>query len=142
MVPHSYAPQAGPMPTWAQAPQLAGPQQMFATAAPPPMAAPPPAAAMNTSVLDGWGSLYYNMIQQQEMQQLQQWFQTVDRDRSGTVEAEELSGLTFDGRPLGLVAASRLIRVFDKDRYCDTKFVLTLHRDKIFRYILNKLCFK
>lgn len=86
------------------------------TNAPMPMAAPPPAAATTTNVLDGWGAMYYKMIEQQEMQGLQQWFQMVDRDRSGTVEAEELSGLTFDGKPLGLNAAVRLIRVFDKDR--------------------------
>jgi hypothetical protein len=87
------------------------------TNAPMPMAAPPPPTATTTSVLDGWGAMYYKMIEQQEMQGLQQWFQMVDRDRSGTVEAEELSGLTFDGRPLGLPTAARLIRVFDKDRY-------------------------
>eukprot|EP01122_Echinamoeba_exundans_P011990 TRINITY_DN4928_c0_g1_i1.p1 TRINITY_DN4928_c0_g1~~TRINITY_DN4928_c0_g1_i1.p1 ORF type:complete len:253 (-),score=50.26 TRINITY_DN4928_c0_g1_i1:67-756(-) len=128
MAPQAYAPQPGPMPAWASAPQLAGPQQMF-TNAPMPMAAPPPTAT-TTSVLDGWGAAYYKMIEQQEMQGLQQWFQMVDRDRSGTVEAEELSGLTFDGRPLGLQTAARLIRVFDKDRNGKLDFVeyCTLHK--------------
>lgn len=119
MVPSGYVPQPGPVPAWAAAPQLTATQPYMQ---PPMPVGPPPMGAVNTAtmtttVTDGWGAMFFNMIQQQEMQQMQSWFATVDRNRDGTVEAQELAGLTFDGIPLGIIAASRLIRVFDKDRF-------------------------
>lgn len=92
------------------------------------------------------------MISQIEFSNLRAWFDSVDlyvlitsfvffnpsssnRDKSGSVEAHELANLSFDGVPLGIHAAFRLIKVFDKDRngridfweYCTLhKFVLTI----------------
>ena len=56
------------------------------------------------------------MLQQQELQELQVWFRTVDRDGSGHISARELQMLTFGGVPLGLDTAIKLVKVFDKDR--------------------------
>jgi len=50
------------------------------------------------------------------MTALQGWFQRVDTDRSGTIEAEELQHVTFDRVPIGIEVAYKLIQVFDKDR--------------------------
>lgn len=56
-------------------------------------------------------------------------------DRGGTIEAHELANLAIDGQPLGIVAAIKLIKVFDRDRngridfheYCALhKFLLTI----------------
>lgn len=59
---------------------------------------------------------------------LQNWFNTVDRDRSGSIEVQELQQsksnnvalsyrlVTFEGRPIGPQAAAKLIQVFDEDR--------------------------
>lgn len=40
---------------------------------------------------------------------------TVDRDRSGSISADELQGLAFGGRPLGYDSAVKIIKVFDRD---------------------------
>jgi len=50
------------------------------------------------------------------MQSLQQWFRSVDRDNSGTVQTQELAGIQFDGKPLGTQVATKLVKVFDKDQ--------------------------
>jgi len=50
------------------------------------------------------------------MQGLQAWFMNVDKDRSGTVDANELQQITFDNRPIGLAVAQKLVSVFDQDR--------------------------
>lgn len=50
------------------------------------------------------------------MPQLQQWFQSVDTDRTGQISAVELARLTFFGQPLGLAAAQKFVLAFDKDR--------------------------
>jgi len=56
------------------------------------------------------------------MADIQRWFESVDQDRSGTVTAMELAGISFNGAPLGLVAASKLLNVFDKDRSGNVNF--------------------
>jgi len=50
------------------------------------------------------------------MMDVQRWFASVDQDRSGTVTSQELAGITFNGAPIGFVAAGKLLSVFDKDR--------------------------
>jgi Ca2+-binding EF-hand superfamily protein len=49
------------------------------------------------------------------MANLQAWFNSVDRDRSGSITATELATLPFGGRQLGIQVATRLIRVFDQN---------------------------
>lgn len=63
----------------------------------------------------GWASSYGNNIPQNEMQGLQQWFNSVDIDRSGTITANELAVYPFMGKPLGLETSKKLIKVFDKN---------------------------
>jgi len=58
---------------------------------------------------------YLNNVSPQEMQVMQQWFASVDRDRSGSISAPELAGILFNQRPIGMGVANKLIRVFDKD---------------------------
>jgi len=49
------------------------------------------------------------------MAALRSWFQSVDRDNSGNISANELATLVVMNRPVGLEAARKLIKVFDKD---------------------------
>jgi len=49
------------------------------------------------------------------MQRFQQWFRSVDRDNSGSISAQELAGIQFSSRPIGIPVAAKLIKVFDKD---------------------------
>jgi Ca2+-binding EF-hand superfamily protein len=63
-----------------------------------------------------WYSQYYNRMPQNEIQQLQQWFFAMDRDRSGSIAVHELAQATFFGQQLGLPAARKFIQAFDKDR--------------------------
>jgi len=49
------------------------------------------------------------------MQTMQQWFQSVDRDRSGNISAQELAQIQFSGKPLGAAVSTKLIKVFDRD---------------------------
>lgn len=71
---------------------------------------------------------YNAQILPQELAGLQNWFNQVDRDHSGTLEVEELQysrrhellsthdPVTFDGRPIGREVAAKLVQVFDSDR--------------------------
>mmetsp|Transcript_25021 Transcript_25021/g.27830 ORF Transcript_25021/g.27830 Transcript_25021/m.27830 type:complete len:244 (+) Transcript_25021:27-758(+) len=67
---------------------------------------------------NSWYAHYYHqaMQNQQMIYQLQSWFQSIDTDRSGTIAAQELAGVAFHGRPLGLPCAVKIIRAFDKDK--------------------------
>jgi Ca2+-binding EF-hand superfamily protein len=51
----------------------------------------------------------------QDLANLQAWFSSVDKDRSGSITANELGTLNFGGKPLGLATAKKLIKVFDKN---------------------------
>ena len=55
-------------------------------------------------------------MQQQELQQLQAWFQSVDADKSGEITALELSRAQFGRVKFSLPTAKMLVKVFDKDR--------------------------
>jgi len=57
-----------------------------------------------------------------ELFELQQWFQSVDRDRSGTITANELAMITFNGAPLGIQVAFKMMQVFDRDRSGNISF--------------------
>eukprot|EP01120_Amphizonella_sp_Union-15-10_P000885 TRINITY_DN1094_c0_g1_i2.p1 TRINITY_DN1094_c0_g1~~TRINITY_DN1094_c0_g1_i2.p1 ORF type:complete len:229 (-),score=29.32 TRINITY_DN1094_c0_g1_i2:36-722(-) len=71
----------------------------------------------NTTFNNNWYAPYYNQIQgnQGYMQNLQYWFNAVDRDRSGTITAQELAQVQFNQRPLGFPCAVKILRAFDKD---------------------------
>jgi len=66
--------------------------------------------------LTGWYAKYYSQVSPQDLQRLQQWFRSVDRNNSGTVQAQDLAGIQFDQKPLGLTVATKLVKVFDKDQ--------------------------
>ncbi|ELR23517.1 EF hand domain containing protein [Acanthamoeba castellanii str. Neff] len=51
-----------------------------------------------------------------EMQQVRQWFMSMDRDRSGSISANELANVAIGGVPIGFETAVKLIRVFDVDK--------------------------
>eukprot|EP01120_Amphizonella_sp_Union-15-10_P009782 TRINITY_DN3784_c0_g1_i1.p1 TRINITY_DN3784_c0_g1~~TRINITY_DN3784_c0_g1_i1.p1 ORF type:complete len:203 (-),score=13.79 TRINITY_DN3784_c0_g1_i1:2-610(-) len=70
-----------------------------------------------TSTFDNsWYAPYYHQMQNsQQFNNLQYWFQSVDRDRSGSISAMELAQVQFRGRPLGYPCAAKLITAFDKD---------------------------
>jgi len=55
------------------------------------------------------------LIQPQEHQYYQQWFYSVDADRSGTVTGQELGLIQFNGQPIGPNVGFKLVKVFDKD---------------------------
>jgi Ca2+-binding EF-hand superfamily protein len=46
----------------------------------------------------------------------------VDKDRSGTITAQELAQVQFGGKPLGVEAATKFIKVFDRDRSMNVDF--------------------
>jgi Ca2+-binding EF-hand superfamily protein len=55
------------------------------------------------------------MIQSQEMNELQGWFRSIDKDNSGHITANELMGIQFGGQRFGLETARKLVKVFDRD---------------------------
>jgi len=67
--------------------------------------------------VSGWYATYYNQVASnpQIMGQVQAWFRAIDRDGSGQVSANELAGIQFNQRPIGMVVAQKLVKVFDKD---------------------------
>jgi len=71
---------------------------------------------------NSWAGGLYQQLNQTELMEVQKWFASVDTDRSGTVTANELAGITFNGAPLGPYVAQRLISVFDKDRSGNINF--------------------
>jgi len=79
---------------------------------------PPPSTGFNNS----WFAGYYNQMGNNELYELQSWFQSVDRDRSGSISANELAVVTFNGQPLGYQAAAKMLQVFDRDRSGNISF--------------------
>jgi peflin len=55
-------------------------------------------------------------LPQHEVAELQRWFTAVDTDRSGSIDAFELTKLSFGGRQLPPTVASQLVKLFDKNR--------------------------
>jgi len=56
------------------------------------------------------------MLSPQEVQALQQQFNTIDKDRSGQISPVELAAVPFDGLKFSLETTNLLVRVFDKDK--------------------------
>lgn len=81
---------------------------------PPGSYQPPP--TQPPSNFQGWYTQYYHQISPQEMQQVRQWFMSMDRDRSGSISANELANVAIGGVPIGFETAVKLIRVFDVDK--------------------------
>lgn len=75
--------------------------------------APPPAPFANS-----WYASYFNQVNPQQLQQIQAWFHSVDKDRSGNICARELSSMTYPGRndTIGPTLASKAVDLFDKDK--------------------------
>lgn len=78
----------------------------------PPQSYPPPQTQQQPQL---WASSYYNQVQQQELSELQKWFNSVDRDRSGAISANELANVAVGGIRLGIDLAIKLVRIFDVD---------------------------
>jgi len=78
----------------------------------------------------GWTSYYFNLCNAQEQQGLRQWFLNVDTDRSGFVDSNELQNIKFDGKPIGLQVAGKLVSVFDQHRRGSVDFsqYITMHK--------------
>eukprot|EP01094_Clydonella_sp_ATCC50884_P017617 TRINITY_DN3093_c3_g1_i1.p1 TRINITY_DN3093_c3_g1~~TRINITY_DN3093_c3_g1_i1.p1 ORF type:complete len:256 (+),score=65.64 TRINITY_DN3093_c3_g1_i1:32-769(+) len=63
-----------------------------------------------------WYSGYAQQCSPQELQQIQGWFQQVDKDRSGNIDARELhDALNLGGNNFQPDVIQRLIRAFDYD---------------------------
>jgi Ca2+-binding EF-hand superfamily protein len=56
------------------------------------------------------------MLNPQEVQQLQQQFNAIDKDRSGQICPSELAAVPFDGIKFSIETTLLLVRVFDKDK--------------------------
>eukprot|EP01133_Synstelium_polycarpum_P009275 gene9275-10878_t len=63
-----------------------------------------------------WYASLYSQIQQYQLMELQTWFMSMDRNRSGHITNVELQYLVIGGTPLGIDTASKLIKVFDSNK--------------------------
>lgn len=82
-----------------------------------PAAQPPP-----SSQGAPWGHDYYGMIQAQEMAELQRWFNTVDRDRNGSISASELQQQQWNGNRFSASTCRSLVKVFDRKQSGEITF--------------------
>eukprot|EP01121_Diplochlamys_sp_Union-15-3_P000910 TRINITY_DN1076_c0_g1_i2.p1 TRINITY_DN1076_c0_g1~~TRINITY_DN1076_c0_g1_i2.p1 ORF type:complete len:208 (+),score=26.81 TRINITY_DN1076_c0_g1_i2:63-686(+) len=84
----------------------------------PPTSLPNVTRTTTTQFNSSWYAPYYNQVYQNQhsLASLQYWFQSVDRDRSGSITPNELAMVQFNGRPLGYLCAAKMMRAFDKDR--------------------------
>jgi len=100
-------------------PYSQGPQQGFPNQYPPSTHYPPSQGFQQQPPPQnlGWGQQYYNMNSSQELQTLQLWFTSINRNGNGSITASELANANFGGQfSLGMKAANKLIAAFDKDR--------------------------
>ena len=75
---------------------------------------------------------YQSQIPPQEYQQIQQWFQAVDTDRSGQINVQELHRcLSMGGNNFDINVVSRLILAFDSDRSGE----IGIHQNKFQNYL-------
>lgn len=92
-------------------------QQSFRPPGPGGAPAPGPGGAPYGQGSQQWGaSYYYNQLQGHEIQQLQNFFAAIDRDRSGEISAFELAQTDFGGFKISTDTATMLVKVFDRDR--------------------------
>lgn len=67
--------------------------------------------------IKGWYGSFLLGLSPSDIQSLQLWFKSVDKDNSGSIDANELSTLCIDGvSPIGFPLAAKLVKVCDKDR--------------------------
>jgi Ca2+-binding EF-hand superfamily protein len=85
-------------------------------------------ATVNTP--QSWWGYFLNQITPQQLGIIRAWFDSVDRNRSGSISAMELAMANFGGRPLGFELSNKFIKVFDKDRSGTIEFneYLGLHQ--------------
>jgi len=68
-----------------------------------------------------WYARYLSQIDQATLMQLNQWFQQVDKDHSGSISPSELGKMVipgqggWGGKPLGISNARKLIKLVDRD---------------------------
>eukprot|EP01120_Amphizonella_sp_Union-15-10_P002145 TRINITY_DN1229_c0_g1_i1.p1 TRINITY_DN1229_c0_g1~~TRINITY_DN1229_c0_g1_i1.p1 ORF type:complete len:219 (-),score=46.08 TRINITY_DN1229_c0_g1_i1:71-727(-) len=70
-----------------------------------------------------WCTRFYAPAKPEELNNLRLWFDSVDKDRSGSITAEELSSHQLFSRPLGMDVARKLIKVFDQDKSGTIDFI-------------------
>ena len=56
------------------------------------------------------------MLQPQEIAEMKGWFAAIDKDRSGSISANELSTTQFAGKRFSLATSKMLLSIFDTDR--------------------------
>jgi len=122
--PSGYPPQPSgyPAPTGGYPPQQPSgypPQQPSGY---PPQQPSGPPQQPPTNFRNSWYSSYYTSMNPQELQAVQAWFTSVDQDRSGTISANEVASITFNGAPLGWEVGTKLVKTFDKDRSGNINF--------------------
>jgi len=93
--------------------------------------APPPPQAyqaqdyhtqQQSSFQESWYSAYTAGLDQQRLETLRNWFNKLDKVHAGVVTANELAQVQFGGKPLGLDAATKFIKVFDRDHSLNVDF--------------------
>jgi len=111
--PQGQAPWGGPSSSYPGQQPTAGGPPGYPTS-PAQGQSPPP--TQPPSGFQGWFTQLYNQMGPQEMQQVRQWFMSVDRDRSGSITANELANVAIGGIVIGIDIAVKLIRVFDLNK--------------------------
>ena len=62
---------------------------------------------------------YYQQLSPKQVEHLRKWFESVDKDKNGVIDANELGNMimpgsgNFAGRKIGNLAANSLIKLFD-----------------------------
>ncbi len=64
----------------------------------------------------GWWCSYLNGLQPHVLQQFAMFFQAIDRDRSGSLTAQELMSIQFNMRNISFGTASCLLKMVDTDQ--------------------------
>jgi len=84
--------------------------------APPgaPYGAPPGYGAPHA--LNPMGQYYFNMVDASRIAMLRSQFNAVDKDKSGSITATELTSLQFEGKRFSLDTTKQLVKVFDVDK--------------------------
>jgi Ca2+-binding EF-hand superfamily protein len=75
-----------------------------------------------SSFQESWYSAYTAGLDQQRLETLRNWFNKLDKVHAGVVTANELAQVQFGGKPLGLDAATKFIKVFDRDHSLNVDF--------------------
>jgi len=76
---------------------------------------PPQTQFPSQTPQQSWAHSYGNNVSPMEMQTMQAWFTSMDRNRTGQITATELANLALQFGPIGFPTAKVLVKVFDKD---------------------------